>query len=360
MSYSEIDISRIQVAFDLIKDKFDLPRIVHVVGTNGKGSTGRYIAEMLLANGNSVGHYTSPHLSKINERFWLDSSLVSDEDLDKAHQVLLRYLSQDLLDNLTYFEYTTLMILPLFEQAHWIVMEAGLGGEFDATNVFPKVLSVVTTIGFDHQKFLGNSINEIASTKLRSMANIVVIARQQFEEVYKIADEIAKERNSTIYRVQKYKDNFLADNFVTAKLTIKILGMFYIDFHREQFQLPRGRLEKIAKNIFIDVGHNLLAVERVLQDIPFEHKFHLIYNSLNDKPYKKILEKFKDRIKIVEIIEIEDERAVSLAELHATLDELNIKYKSFEKIKESHDYLVFGSFRTVEKFLEKFESNENE
>lgn len=237
MSYAEIDVSRIKITFDRIENKFDLPRIIHVIGTNGKGSTGRYIAEMLRVNGNSVAHYTSPHILTINERFWLNGDIVNDDSLEKAHQVLQSILTDEEKNSLTYFEYTTLMTLPLFEEAHWIVMEAGLGGEFDATNVFPKVMSVVTTIGFDHQKFLGNTINEIASTKLRSMAKIVVIARQQFEEVYKIADQIASERESIIYKVSKRKDSFLADNFATAKLSIKLLGMFHKKFHRNMLIL---------------------------------------------------------------------------------------------------------------------------
>ncbi len=359
MSYTEIDILRMAVAFDKIKDKFDMPRIIHVIGTNGKGSTGRFIAEMLLANGNSVGHYTSPHISHINERFWINGELATDHQLELVHKVLQSYLSQEEIDLLTYFEYTTLMALPLFEVNHWLVMEAGLGGEFDATNVFPKVMSVVTPIGFDHQKFLGNTIQEIASTKLRSMAQIVIIARQEFDEVYKIADKIAKTQNSIVHQVTKQKKEFLADNFTTAKLAVKLLGMFVIKFNREDFKLPRGRLEKISKNLFIDVGHNLLAVDRVLADLPFE-KFHLIYNSLSDKPFREILAKFKNRVESVEIILIDDERAVNISELSSVLDDLEIKYKIFHKIKKSHNYLVFGSFRTVEKFLEFYEKEEPE
>ncbi len=355
MSYAEIDISRINIAFEKIKGKFNLPRIIHVIGTNGKGSTGRYIAEMLKANGNFVAHYSSPHILNINERFWINGFLVKNKELDNAHKILQSYLTEDESNGLTYFEYTTLMTLPLFENCHWIVMEAGLGGEFDATNVFEKTMSIVTTIGFDHQKFLGETINEIASTKLRSIGKIVVIARQQFNEVYNIADKIASERNSIVYKVSKQKDSFLADNFATAKLAIKLLGMFHTKFHNSMFNPPQGRLEQIAKNIIIDVGHNLLAVDRVLNDVPF-HKFHLVYNSLSDKPYKEILEKFKERVQIVEIIEIDDERAVSMAKLNKSLEELNIPYKIFSKIKESNNYLVFGSFRTVEKFIEYFKS----
>jgi dihydrofolate synthase/folylpolyglutamate synthase len=356
LAYKEIDIERMPKAFETIQRKFEIPKIIHVVGTNGKGTTGRFIAEILKENGFKVGHYTSPHISKINERFWRDGDLVSNQDLDKAHKEIMRVLPKEYIESLSYFEYTTLLNLPLFENSHYLVLEAGLGGEFDATNVFPKNLSVFTPIGFDHQSFLGNSIREIALTKLRSLApnSPVVIAKQKFDEVYSILDEIATLKSSRVFRV-KVDENltFLEENFETAKKALQLLGIMNLDFKADDFQLQDGRFQQIKKNIWIDVGHNPLSAERVSQLMYQKagEKFVLVYNSLDDKPFSEILEIFKPHLKRVEILNIKDERAVSKEILEESLDKLEINFKKFKKIDKREKYLVFGSFRVIEKFL---------
>ena len=83
--YKEIDIFRMPRAYSLIKDKIKIPPVIHIVGTNGKGSTGRFLAHTLLKRGYSVGHYTSPHILKFNERIWINGSDISDENLEKIH-----------------------------------------------------------------------------------------------------------------------------------------------------------------------------------------------------------------------------------------------------------------------------------
>ena len=218
MSYTKIDLKRMPKAFKSIKKKFDIPNIIHIVGTNGKGTTGRFIADILKKNGFKVGHYTSPHISKINERFWKDGKLVSDKTLDEAHNILNKVLPKKFQESLSYFEYTTLMTLPIYNNYHWLVLEAGLGGEFDATNVFPKKLSVFTPIGFDHQAFLGDTLGEIASTKFRSIGKVAVISKQKYDEVYNILEKIAEKKNSRIYRTAHEENiSFLQENFNTAK-----------------------------------------------------------------------------------------------------------------------------------------------
>jgi len=351
MAYKEINLERMPKAFESIKNRFDIPNIIHIVGTNGKGSTGRFIAEILRANGFKVGHYSSPHIFNINERFWRDGENVSDEVLDKAHKTLQRILPKRYSDELSYFEYTTLMTLPIYNHYHWLILEAGLGGEFDATNVFPKKLSIFTPIGFDHQNFLGNTIQEIASTKFRSIGKIAVVAKQRFSEVYQILDVIAKERGSRLYYVNpKEGSSFVEENFATAIKALQLIGAMNIDFQPSDFKLPAGRIEKISENVIVDVGHNLLSAERVLEFVKGD-KFILLYNSFEDKPYREILKLFKPYIKMVEIVPIDDERVVKRDVLEATLQDLEIPYRDFIKTNNRDRYLVFGSFRVVEKFL---------
>ena len=179
--YKEIDLERMPKAYDLIKDKINIKPIIHIVGTNGKGSTGRFLAHTLLKRGFKVGHYTSPHILRFNERIWINGNDINDEDLEKAHQKLQKLLPKNVSEALSYFEYTTLLAAISFEGLDFVIMEAGLGGEFDATNVFKKKISLITPIDFDHQNFLGNSIEEIATTKLNSIEKEAIIGYQKWK-----------------------------------------------------------------------------------------------------------------------------------------------------------------------------------
>ncbi len=214
--YKEIDHLRVHRAYARLKSEIRHPQTIHIVGTNGKGSTGRMIAhlaylgaesreevagsrEQRAGSGFSVGHFSSPHILKFNERIWLDGSDVDDETLEQAHRRLYSVLGQEMSEALSYFEYTTLLALVVFEKCDLIILEAGLGGEYDATNVCDKALSIITPIGIDHQAFLGDSIEEIARTKIRSIQKRVLLAPQPYPEVEKIAEEIAREKGAVLY-----------------------------------------------------------------------------------------------------------------------------------------------------------------
>ncbi len=181
--YEEIDTMRMPFVYQNVKEHFKLPRIIHIVGTNGKGSTGRFLAQMLHAKGLHVGHYTSPHIVKFNERIWIDGQDIDDITLELYHQKLFSILRQQFQESLSYFEYTTLLAMLIFcDRCDFVILEAGLGWEFDATNVFDKILSIITPIGLDHQAFLGDSIELIASTKINSVKNDCVLAKQYEKE----------------------------------------------------------------------------------------------------------------------------------------------------------------------------------
>ncbi len=185
--YKEIDHARVHEAYARLKPHIKQSRTVHIVGTNGKGSTGRILAHLAYKSGLNVGHYTSPHILKFNERIWIDGADSDDAILENAHQRLYVLLGQEMSDNLSYFEYTTLLAFVVFEKCDLMVLEAGLGGEFDATNVCDKELSIITPIGLDHQAFLGESIEEIAGTKIRSIQKQVLMAPQVYDEVVEVA-----------------------------------------------------------------------------------------------------------------------------------------------------------------------------
>jgi dihydrofolate synthase/folylpolyglutamate synthase len=367
--YKEIDHQRIYKAYARLKPHIKYPQTVHIVGTNGKGSTGRIVAYLAYKSGLSVGHYTSPHILAFNERLWLNNTFCSQEILESGHERLYAILGIGMAEALSYFEYTTLLAFMVFESCDLMVLEAGLGGEYDATNVCAKVLSVVTPIGLDHQSFLGDTIEEIATTKLRSIEREVVLSPQPFKEVYTIAEAIAKEKGTLIESVipdvvhhplhqQVYTiaeergwPAYLAENAMVACEALTKLSIVFDVEHLYTLQLF-GRYYPIAPNVIVDVGHNPLAAKALVGAM--EEGTILIYNTLSDKAYREVLSILQPKLKEVQILPIkESERCVEVDVLENTLQSLNLPYRYFETIEENEHYVVFGSFYVVEAFLKQ-------
>jgi dihydrofolate synthase/folylpolyglutamate synthase len=380
--YKEIDHERVHKAYDILKSHIKHPKTVHIVGTNGKGSTGRMLAHLAFrvqGSGFSVGHYSSPHILKFNERIWLDGEDASDEILEEAHQKLFSILGKEMSDNLTYFEYTTLLAFMVFENCDLMVLEAGLGGEFDATNVCDKELSIITPIGIDHQVFLGDTIEEIAATKIRSIQKMALLAPQVYDEVVEVAKRIAKEKNAELFSIQasalstprafvpsvghiqstlekiaerKAWPEYLIDN---TKVALQALDILHINYNVNDLLTLElfGRFYQLTDNIRIDVGHNPLAaiaIEKALDD-----KVVLIYNSLDNKDYEEVLRILKPKVKRVEIIKINSQRAATLEAIENALKNVGLEYDYFKNNIDNNElYLVFGSFYVVEEFLKKY------
>ena len=395
--YKEIDHERVHIAYDKLKPHIKKPTVIHVVGTNGKGSTGRIMATLLHLAGYDVGHFSSPHILKFNERIWLNGEDSSDEILEEAHARLYTILGQEVCAGLSYFEYTTLLSFVVMEELDIIILEAGLGGEFDATNVVDKELSVITPIGIDHQDFLGDSIESIATTKLNSIDKKAIVGFQQSDEVERIALKISQERGTELYflrdvlnslesetfsqRVQSTRvpnktrlkplvkkdleskilslteemgwSGYLYENTLLAMSALDVLDLNYDIESLREVKLF-GRFYQFLPNVIIDVGHNLLASEAIVRTLKAKNqKVVLIYNTLDDKDYLAILKSLAPVIEWVEVLPIETARAVDIEILHQNLKKLSLTYKKFNSIKDENSYLVFGSFYVVEAFIKK-------
>ncbi len=367
--YTKIDLERMPNAYAEIKDHLKVPRIIHVVGTNGKGTTGRYLSTALYKSGYSVGHYSSPHILEFNERIWIDGEDSSEALLNQAHQKLQSLLSVETSESLSYFEYTTLLAMFVYETCDFVVLEAGLGGEFDATNVFEKELSIFTPIDFDHEAFLGSSLEDIASTKLRSMRQQALIGKQKHEIVLEIADTISDTQNCRLFDVETllgsedilalekfcYEEKLPAYIEENLALVCSALRLLDIQINYNDFKEAKlfGRQSWIEKNICVDVGHNLLASEAILSSF-HGRKVILVYNSFEDKAYKAILATLKPIIKHVEILKVDDNRIEKQDLIESALNSLQIKHKIFNEIDKEETYLVFGSFSVVEAFLKQY------
>ena len=312
----------------------------------------------------------------------------------------------------SYFEYATFLALKLACDVDYLVLEAGLGGEFDSTSCLPCEVSVFSKIGLDHQEFLGGSVSEIARTKLCAMGEVAFLAPQRYAEVVEIAREIAHSRGARLFvlggeslggemerdgegqiekaragkgqaeksqnhggknragqndenqsleghktpAAEKYKEilrsckvEFLKENLCTALHVLEFLGM---ELPHACYELDlRGRFEAIAPNITIDVGHNIDAAHAIARQL-LGRKITLIYNAYRDKNIAEILEILKPHIREILYLPVENPRIIAKEKLRQIVENLGIAFRDFDGIEAGREYLVFGSFSLVERFLE--------
>jgi len=363
MYYDKIDFSIIEESWKILQSLIKVPYVIHLVGTNGKGSTGRFLAHYLNKIGKKVLHYSSPHIKKFNERIWLDGEDISDKDLENTHKEIQNILPLRLLSKLTYFEYTTLLALYKANNMDYLVLEAGLGGEFDGTNVIKNDLSLITTIDLDHVQFLGNSIKEISYTKMRACDKNMILGYQVHEEVFLHAKDLVKERNYKLFTIKDFDLStfkidlnlapYLLKNLDLCLSALQFLGLSINIEVFKSLEL-KGRFEALNDNITLDVGHNPLAASEI-KKLYKNKKIILVYNSYADKDYEKVLKILKPIIKEVKILSINDERMLKKEILIKLCENLNIMVSDFKNINNNEKYLVFGSFLVVEKFMGIYE-----
>ena len=270
--YDKIDHSRFPRAFASVRDAIKPREIIHIVGTNGKGSTGRFLAQILTEFGFCVGHYTSPHIFKFCERFWLKGRDVSDDELEKAHQFLQSILNDEFKSSLSYFEYATLLAAVLFRECDYVIFEAGMGSRYDATGVFDKSLSLFTPIGLDHTAFLGKNIESIAQTKFYQPAKFALMNDFMDFRAVKIGREVAKEFGSNLLfaheilddndknALDEYSREFALADFMRSNLTLAYSGAKMILFldANNRAQISPNLDEIINAKFDVNIGENLV------------------------------------------------------------------------------------------------------
>ncbi|MFP6109243.1 Mur ligase family protein [Helicobacter pylori] len=368
--YHKFDPSRfIQIYKDFKNAFFEIQaKVIHVVGTNGKGSTGRFLTLLLADQNFKVLHFTSPHVFEFRERFFLNGSVVEESVLENAHQQLQSHAFSNAC---SYFEYATLLAVMLAKDCDYLVLEAGLGGEFDSTNALEKTLSVFTPIDYDHKEFLGDSLESIAQTKLKAMGSLNIIAPQQ-ELVLNIAQKIAKEKHAQLIVVQNeiskgvmdYIERYHLAHFLAMNLEVALKAFETLMPCNKQEVLKNlkplnliGRCELLSPNILIDVGHNPHSAKALKEEIKriFNAPIVLIYNCYQDKDAFLVLEILKPVVKKVLILELHNERIIQLEKLKGILETLGLEHALFEDVEENENYLVYGSFLVANAFYKRYQ-----
>lgn len=312
--YDKIDYSRFPRAFASVREAIKPREIIHIVGTNGKGSTGRFLAQILTEFGFCVGHYTSPHIFKFCERFWLKGRDVSDDKLEKAHQFLQSILNDEFKSSLSYFEYATLLAAVLFRECNYVIFEAGMGSRYDATGVFDKSLSLFTPIGLDHTAFLGENIEAIAQTKFYKPAKFALMNDFMDFRAVKIGREVAKEFGSNLLFAHEILDNndknaldeysreFALADFMRSNLTLAYSGAKMILFldanNRAQKMILSQKPAQISPNLDeipsvkfdVNIGENAVKNLSNLEANLSENSVQILSNSATN--LEKISSKF--------------------------------------------------------------------
>lgn len=354
-------------------------KVIHILGTNGKGSSGRFITMGLRQYGKNVLHFSSPHILNFNERFFLSFGAycgdVSSERLESSHRALWSIAD---IREASYFEYATFLAMHLALECEYFVCEAGVGGEYDSTSSIAAHISLYTLIGLDHVDMLGEHISQIALTKLKAMQGACIIARQNEKIVESMALDMAKQKHlacelwqdialdsrfsNQISAFQSYVatyqlPNFLADNLHNAMRVLWTLGMKF-DFNTLGALKLHGRCEQIAHNIVLDVGHNIDGARavRAYFDTKGIKDVILVYNSYANKEVCHILRELLPIIKEVLVLSLTHIRIYPKRALLGVLDDLGIRYSEFDisRLKRDETYLVFGSFSVAEAFLRAY------
>ena len=285
---------------------------VHVAGTNGKGSTSHMIASVLQTAGYKVGLYTSPHLKDFRERIRINGQPIDETtviDFIETHQSFLEH------QQLSFFELTVGMAFKYFstQEVDIAVIEVGLGGRLDSTNIIKPLVSVITNIGLDHTQYLGETLKEIAFEKggIIKRETPVVIGEFQ-EEVIEVFQDLAKAVDAPIF-IAEYliNETFETDllgvyqlkNIKTAVQCLRLLGQIGLEIDMDQVVNGlknvsqntglKGRWQLLGENpkVICDTAHNREGLSLVISQVQQENfdNLHIVLGVVNDKDLKDIL-----------------------------------------------------------------------
>jgi dihydrofolate synthase / folylpolyglutamate synthase len=353
-------------------------KFIHLAGTNGKGSCSSMLASILKESDEKVGLFTSPHLLDFNERIRVNGTPIAQENVIN-HCNTIRNQIIDVSPS--FFEITFAMALAHFkkEQCTICVIETGLGGRLDATNIIKPILSIITNIGLEHTNFLGNTLQAIAFEKGGIIKpNTPVVIGETTIETKPVFIELAKLNHSNIY--------FAENNKIQTPLNFQLLGDYQIKnyntvynailclkelgFNIENEAITKGlknlsensglkgRMQLISKNpnLILDVSHNFDGIKETLHTISKINTghLHIVYGTSSDKDLKSIFSLFPKNASYY-FTEFNSERSATLSNLELFAKKIELKYKLFNNSKESlkiaqnsakevDTILVLGSF----------------
>lgn len=329
---SKLGLNNITKLTELLGNPQNSYKIIHVAGTNGKGSTSNMLHDVLMEAGYKTGLFISPYLEEFTERIQINKKHINKESLAKITTLVkekIDIMISEGYNHPTEFEVVTAIGFKYFEEQKidFLILEVGLGGRFDATNVVRNTLvSIITSIGFDHMQYLGNTLEEIAFEKsgiIKDNSNVVIYPQEK--NIINVIKKVALERNANIYEVNsddikktkgdltgQWFEYFKTSTFKIPELKINLLGEHQLynaltalnaleviknngyDITSENIQkgfascrFP-GRFEILSNHpvIILDGGHNYNGIEyfsKAIKEYFNDKKIILFYGMLKDK-----------------------------------------------------------------------------
>ncbi|MBI1305431.1 MAG: bifunctional folylpolyglutamate synthase/dihydrofolate synthase [Bacteroidetes bacterium] len=287
-------------------------RSVHIAGTNGKGSTSHMIASILQTAGYKVGLYTSPHLIDFRERIRINGEMIPEENV-------IRFVAamSDAIQEIkpSFFEITVAMAFDYFrnEQVDWAVIETGLGGRLDSTNILHPDLCVITNIGMDHSDMLGDTLQKIAFEKAGIIKyNTPVVIGEKQPEVLPVFDKVADEKRAEIILADsEYYPSYDSDlkgiyqkkNIQTVAAAINQLKESGVEIQESDIKNGllnvtkntglHGRWERLQNDpkVICDTGHNAEGIEQIVRALRLEkfEKLHMVFGQVTGKDPQRVL-----------------------------------------------------------------------
>ena len=401
---------KLKKIYELLEKPCENKKIIHIAGTNGKGSTATFLENIFFAAGYSVAKFTSPHILRFNERILVNKEMISDEDVVKYCEAVMNVLEKNRLQ-INFFEITTFIALLYFKEKNpdFIFLETGLGGKYDATNIVKSTIAAITNVSFDHVALLGNSLYEIADRKAGIIKDgELCIYAQNLAE---LEEAVKRETDNSVNVLEKYKnlqvelDNrnyktvvkitenknlektfvlplfgkFQANNFLIAYEIAKIyeIGDKAIQNGVSQISLA-GRFEIFSQDptTILDVAHNEDSVKVLtenLNELFKDDEVIFILSILGTKNIATIFEKILGKNYKIFITSLKEVTyGLSADEIKKNLEDSNISTKNiifeddileaYNKVKEmvlkkDNSYkaiVVCGSFYEIAKFKNLF------
>ena len=344
---------------------------IHIAGTNGKGSIASSLSTILISAGYKVGLYTSPHLVRFNERICINNTPITDEEVVTSYLKVKE--ANKGVRQATFFEITTAMALNEFSRhkVDWAIIETGMGGRLDATNVLMPKLSIISNISIEHREYLGNTIKQIAGEKGGIIKpNVPVVTGVKQNSAIKVIQGLANANNSPLYRlgeafrIRKNPDHTFSyfgikQNWI--KLKTGLIGKHQADnaalviaacevLNEQDVRLSSeiikngiennkwpGRLEIISREplVILDGAHNLVAAKllaKYLSDLPRHLNLTLVLGILDDKPYEAILKELLPKCRKVVLTSPKIDRALPVEELVPIAEKMGCKIEAIPDV----------------------------
>ena len=370
-------------------------KIIHVAGTNGKGSTAAIINSILIANSYKVGLYTSPHLINFNERIRVNGLTINDEEIISFMKHVEPAINEI---KSTFFEVTTAMAFYHFNNndVDIAIIETGLGGRLDSTNVVNPSLTVMTPISFDHRDILGDTIEKIAKEKAGIIKRgVPLITANQVNNVSKILEKRVREKESVMHICPNPESVKLSsagtsfeingNNFNTsligehqaqnASLAIATIKLFNSNISYETINKGLrnvcwpGRLQLVADKIYYDVAHNQNGIKSVLNNLNRMFPTSKLYGLLclkGDKEIDCIAESIKSQFEMLFVSTSKDgllmepkrlsKELYNLKVTNLPLDDISSSISKIKKVRKPDDVtLIFGSHYIANEIFSEFE-----